>query len=48
MDAADGGINKIAYKKKAFTSILDSEEKHLRHSQALIEGLRCCIAAIEA
>jgi patatin-related protein len=47
MDAADGGINKIAYKKKAFTSILDSEEKHLRHSQALIEGLRRCIAAIE-
>ena len=48
MDAADGGINKTAYKKRAFTSILDSEEKHLRHSQALIEGLRRCIAAIEA
>jgi hypothetical protein len=48
MDAVDGGINKTAYKKKAFASILDSEEKHLRHSQTLIEGLRRCIAAMEA
>ena len=35
------------FKRRAFTSILDSEEKHLRHSQELMDALRRCIAGLE-
>ncbi len=46
MEGTDGAIDKTAFKKKTFTSILDAEEKHLRHSKELIAGLRRCVAAI--
>jgi patatin-related protein len=41
-------FNKIAFKKSVFSNILDSEEKHLRHSKELIDALRLCVAGIEA
>jgi patatin-related protein len=44
MDGARFDIR--AFKQKAFNSILDSEEKQLRYSKTLIEGLRRCVAAI--
>jgi patatin-related protein len=47
-DSMPDQFNKIAFKKNAFTNILDSEEKHLQHSKGLIEALRRCIAEIEA
>jgi hypothetical protein len=48
MDAVSDQFSKVAFKKAAFTNILDSEEQHLRHSKELIDALRRCIAAIEA
>jgi patatin-related protein len=48
MDSKPDQFNKIAFKKNAFTKILDVEAAHLRHSTELIEALRRCIAAIEA
>jgi patatin-related protein len=45
MDAIEG-VSKIAFKKRAFSKILDSEESYLRQSKALIEALRRCIAGI--
>jgi patatin-related protein len=48
MDSMPAQFNKIAFKKGAFTKILDSEAAHLRHSKDLIEALRRCIAGIEA
>jgi patatin-related protein len=48
METIGDQLDKTAYKKKAFTSILDSEEKHLRHSKELIDALRRCVAGIEA
>jgi hypothetical protein len=48
MDSIPGQFSKTAFKKSAFSKILDSEETHLRHSTELIEGLRRCIAGIEA
>jgi len=48
MEAMGDQLNKTAYKKKAFISILDSEEKHLRHSKELIDALRRCVAGIDA
>jgi patatin-related protein len=47
-DAMGDQFNKIAYKKSVFTNILDSEEKHLRHSKDLIDALRRCVAEIAA
>jgi patatin-related protein len=45
----DGSTFNIrSFKQRAFNSILDSEEQHLRHSKTLIEGLRRCVAAIAA
>jgi len=48
MEAMGDQLNKTAYKKKAFISILDSEEKHLRYSKELIDALRRCVAGIDA
>ena len=48
MDSMPDHFNKVAFKKSAFNKILNSEAVHLRHSQALIEELRRCIARIEA
>lgn len=43
----DARVDPNAFKKRAFTSILDSEEKRLRYSKTLIEGLRRCLAGME-
>jgi patatin-related protein len=48
MDSAQDQASKTAFKKSAFSKILDSEETYLRHSKELIEALRRCIAGIEA
>jgi patatin-related protein len=48
MDTMPAQFSKVAFKRRAFTNILDSEEKHLRHSKELIAALRRCIAGIEA
>jgi patatin-related protein len=48
MDSIPGQFSKIAFKKSAFTKIIDSEESCLRHSKELIAALRRCVAAIEA
>jgi patatin-related protein len=48
MESQPEQFNKDAFKKSAFNKILNSEAVHLRHSQALIEELRRCIARIEA
>jgi patatin-related protein len=47
MDSMPVQFNKTAFKKSAFSNILDSEEKHLRLSKGLIEALRRCVAGIE-
>jgi patatin-related protein len=47
-EAMGDQFDKIAFKKRAFSKILDSEEAHLRHSKQLIEALRRCVAAIAA
>ena len=47
LDSMPGQFDKTAFKKRAFGNILDSEEKHLRHSKELIEALRRCVAGIE-
>src|SRR5262245_39251039 len=39
-------IDVAALKRRAFTQVLDSEEKHLRESKELIEALRRCIADV--
>jgi patatin-related protein len=39
-------INVLALKRRAFTRILDAEEKHLGQSTELIESLRQCVADI--
>jgi patatin-related protein len=41
-------IDVLALKKKAFSRILDAEEKHLGQSAELIASLRRCVAAIGA
>jgi patatin-related protein len=48
VDVDSDQFSMVAFKKKAFTNILDSEEKHLRHSTELIAALRRCIAGIAA
>jgi len=48
MDSMPGQFSKLAFKKSAFTRIIDSEESCLRHSSELIAALRHCVAAIEA
>jgi hypothetical protein len=48
VDSIPGQFSKIAFKKSAFTKIIDSEESCLRHSKELIAALRRCVAAIEA
>jgi patatin-related protein len=45
-DAAPNQIDPLALKRRAFTQILDTEEKNLRHSDELIAALRRCIADI--
>ncbi len=44
IDLAQSGINVRALKQRAFTLILDSEEKHLAQSADLIAALRRCVA----
>jgi len=46
-DMLPSQFNMLDFKRRAFTSILDSEEKHLRHSQELMDALRRCIAGLE-
>ena len=46
IDLAQSGINVRALKQRAFTLILDSEEKHLAQSADLIAALRRCVADI--
>jgi hypothetical protein len=46
IDLAQSGINVRALKQRAFTLILDSEEKHLAQSADLIAALRRCVAEI--
>jgi patatin-related protein len=46
LDAAHDGIDVAALKKRAFTLVLDAEEKHLVESARLIEALRRCVADI--
>jgi hypothetical protein len=43
IDLAQSGINVRALKQRAFTLILDSEEKHLAQSADLIAALRRCV-----
>jgi patatin-related protein len=45
-DTLGDQFNKLAFKKRAFSRILDSEEAYLRHSKQLIEALRGCVSAI--
>jgi patatin-related protein len=40
------GVDIMALKQRAFTQILDAEEKHLVRSKDLIESLRRCVAGI--
>jgi patatin-related protein len=47
-DGMQDGIDVTALKKRGFTLILDSEEKHLTHSQDLIAALRKCVADLAA
>jgi patatin-related protein len=47
-DALPAQFDLGALKRRAFTSILDSEEKYLRHGKELVEALRRCIAEIGA
>jgi patatin-related protein len=46
-DALPSQFNMTAFKRRAFTGILDAEEKHLRHSKELIDALRRRIAEID-
>ena len=48
LDSEADQHRKIAFKKSAFSKILDSEEAHLRHSKELIAALRRCIEGIAA
>jgi hypothetical protein len=48
MDSMADQFDKLVFKKRAFSKILDAEEAHLLHSKELIEALRRCIAGIEA
>jgi len=43
-----GKIDVTALKRRAFTRILDAEEKHLGESQELIASLRRCVAELRA
>ena len=45
-DSTPNQINAAALKQRAFTEILDAEEKNLRHSGELIAALRRCVAEI--
>jgi hypothetical protein len=46
VDASHGTIDVPALKQRAFTRILDAEEKHLTQSQELIAALRRVVAGI--
>ncbi len=46
LDSEADQHRKIAFKKSAFSKILDSEEAHLHHSKELIAALRRCIEGI--
>jgi patatin-related protein len=48
LDSIPGQFSKLAFKKSAFTKIIDSEESCLHHSSELVAALRRCVAAIEA
>ncbi len=43
-----GKIDVTALKRRAFTVILDAEEKHLGESQELVASLRRCVAELGA
>jgi patatin-related protein len=45
-DALPPQFDLLAFKQRAFARILDSEEKHMRHSSELLAQLRRCIAQI--
>jgi patatin-related protein len=47
LDPEAGEIDVVALKKKAFTCILDAEEKHLPNSAALLAALRTAVARLE-
>ena len=48
IDGAHDGVDVVALKRSGFTLILDSEEKHLTHSNDLVAALRKCVAEIGA
>jgi patatin-related protein len=48
IDPASTRIDVLALKKRAFTRILDVEEKHLTHSTELVAALRRCVGGIGA
>jgi hypothetical protein len=47
-ESAQAQIDVLAYKRRAFSQILDAEEKNLHHSGDLIAALRQCIAEMGA
>jgi hypothetical protein len=47
-DSAQHQINVPAFKQRAFSQILDAEEKNLHHSRELIAALRRCVAEVGA
>jgi patatin-related protein len=48
LDSTGGRIDVAALKQRAFTRILDAEEKHLTHSGELIAALRRCVGDMAA
>jgi patatin-related protein len=45
-EPGSGRIDVLALKKRGFSQILDTEDKHLTHSKDLIAALRGCVAEI--
>jgi hypothetical protein len=46
IEPGTGRIDVLALKKRGFSQILDTEDKHLTHSKDLIAALRGCVAEI--
>lgn len=46
VEEAEGGIDKLAFKKRAFETILDAESGHLPHSADLIAEIKAEVAAL--
>jgi patatin-related protein len=46
IEPGTGRIDVLALKKRGFSQILDTEDKHLTHSRDLIAALRGCVAEI--